>query len=178
MNQFLVIIRGAPASGKTTIAKKLRNFDKKIVWLKVDNFKDFFSDNSSRQEQKYVDQSALVTLEYLLDNGFSVVMEKIFFDPAIIPQAQNTARKRNITCKVFQIKCSLPILQERDRSRPGIKEGCRKPLGNEVIENIYNQLETTFISDAVSLDTEKNSIQQCQEIILSTLPLLPRVPPA
>jgi len=43
-NQFLVIIRSAPASGKTTIAKELRSFKDKVVWLKVDNFKDFFSE--------------------------------------------------------------------------------------------------------------------------------------
>lgn len=70
MKQFLVIIRGAPASGKTTIAKKLRDFKEKVVWLKVDNFKDFFSDNVSPEEQKFVDESALASLEYLLDQAF------------------------------------------------------------------------------------------------------------
>lgn len=100
--QFLVIIRGAPASGKTTIAKKLRDFDQKIAWLKVDNFKDFFSDEASLTEQRYVDESALATLKYLLDAKFSVVMEKIFYDPYIIPLAMNAAKERGIKCRVFQ----------------------------------------------------------------------------
>ena len=30
MEQFLVILRGAPASGKTTIAKLMRDYEKKI----------------------------------------------------------------------------------------------------------------------------------------------------
>ena len=76
--QFLVIIRGAPASGKTTIAKKLRNFKEKIVWLKVDNFKDFFAGEASLKEQEYVDNCALATLNYLLDSGFSITKKALF----------------------------------------------------------------------------------------------------
>lgn len=159
--QFLVIIRGAPASGKTTIAKKLRNFDKRIVWLKVDNFKDFFAEKASLKEQKFVDECALATLKYLLDNGFSVVMEKIFFDPRIIPLAVKEAEKRDVIAKVFQIRCPLPILQERDRNRPGVKEGCRKPLGNKAIERICDQLEKTYYLGAISLNTEKLSVEEC-----------------
>lgn len=165
MNQFLVIIRGAPASGKTTIAKRFRNFTKKVVWLKVDNFKDFFSEESSQVEQTFVDECALCTLKYLLDHGFSVVMEKIFFDPPIIPLAIEAAKERGLRCKVFQIKCSLPTLQERDKTRPGIKEGCRRPLGDETIKKIFNQLENTYYPGAISLDTERFSPDECVEKI-------------
>ena len=96
MNQFLVILRGGPASGKTTIAKTMRNYPQKVAWLKVDNFKDFFSEESTLDQQKYVDECSLASLEYLLDEGFSVVMEKIFFDPFIIPLAIESAKRRNI----------------------------------------------------------------------------------
>lgn len=167
--QFLVIIRGAPASGKTTIAQKLRDFKKKIIWLKVDNFKTFFSDKALFKEQKYVDGCALVTLEYLLDHGFSVVAEKVFYYPFIIPSMIKAAKKRSIPVKVFQIKCSLPVLQERDRSRPGIKEGCRKPLGDTVIKRIYTQLEKTFYPGAIVLDTEQLSIGECVQKIKKSL---------
>lgn len=169
MEQFLVIIRGAPASGKTTISKKLRNFEKRIVWLKVDNFKDFFSDNASLNEQKYVDECSLASLEYLFDKGFSVVMEKIFYNPDIIPLVIEAAKKRNIIAKIFQIKCSLNILQERDKNRPGIKEGCRKPLGDAAIERIYKKLEKTYLSGAIELDTENFSIEECVTKIKDSL---------
>ena len=169
MNRFLVIIRGAPASGKTTIAKQMRNFGKKIVWLKVDNFKEFFTSESTLEEQKYVDECALATLEYLLDNDFSVVMEKIFFDPFIIPLAIKAAQDRSIKTKVFQIKCPLEILQERDRNRPGIKEGCRKPLGDDVIERLFLQLENTYYPGAIELDTATHSVDDCVKIIQEEL---------
>jgi len=161
IKQFLVIIRGAPASGKTTIAKSLRGLDKKIVWLKVDNFKDFFVEVVLLEGQKYVDKCALVALGYLLDEGFSVVMEKIFFDPSIIPLAVDVVKRRGIKVAVFQIKCPLEILQKRDRNRPGIKEGCRKPLGDEVIKRIYDQLEKSFYPGGFVLDTENLSPEEC-----------------
>lgn len=169
MKQFLVIIRGAPASGKTTIAKNLRDYKKKIAWLKVDNFKPFFVEKASLSEQKYVDECALETLKYLLDKGFSVVMEKIFHNPFIIPLAVNEAINRDINSRVFQLKCSLKVLQERDRTRPGIKEGCRKPLGDAVIEKIYNQLEKTYYTGAIELNTEKLSVDESIAIIWKEL---------
>lgn len=165
----MAILRGAPASGKTTIAKKLRSFENKVVWLKVDNFKDFFSGEATQEEQKYVDECALATLEYLLDKGFSVVMEKIFFDPFIIPIAAEAARKRNIKTKVFQIKCPLEILQERDKTRLGIKEGCRKPLGDETIRRLYEQLEKTPVADSIILDTASLSVEECVNRIKAEL---------
>lgn len=169
MEQFLVVIRGAPASGKTTIAKKFRDFKKKVVWLKVDNFKDFFAQEASLEEQNYVDGCALETLKYLLDSGFSVIMEKIFYDPSIISKAINEANKRNIKNKVFQIKCSLKTLQKRDRERPGVPEGLRKALGDQVIEDLYNQLEKTYYPDAISLNTEELSIDKCVDFIKKEL---------
>lgn len=160
MSQFLVILRGAPASGKTTIAKEFRNFDKKITWLKVDNFKEFFAEDASAALE-FVNGSAIATLEYLLSQGFSVVMDGVFQETNVIDYALKLAKEKNIKAIVYQIKCSLPILQERDRSRPGVKEGCRKPLGDDVIATIYQKLETTIYPNAEILDTEYFSLQEC-----------------
>lgn len=161
MPQFLVIIRGAPASGKSTLAKKLVDDQQKVAWLKVDNFKPFFGEKALLKHQPDVDRCALATLKYLLDSGFSVVMEKIFYNPFIIPLAIDEAQKRGIKTVVFQIKCPLHILQARDKERPGIKEGCRQPLGDAAIEKIFLQLEKTFYPQAITLDTNKFSIDQC-----------------
>lgn len=161
MDQFLVIIRGAPASGKTTIAKKMRDYEKKVVWLKVDNFKPWFEENATVAKQRDVDEVALASLAHLLDKKFSVVMEKIFYDPYIIPLAVQEAEKRGIKTRVFQIDCPLELLQERDRNRDGIKEKCRKPMGDELIAKICQQLEDTYYQEAIKLDTGKLSVDEC-----------------
>ena len=160
MNQCLVILRGTPASGKSTIAKKIRDFQKKIIWLKVDNFKDFFSEDGT-QGLEYANESALVILNYLLNQGFSVIMEGIFQDTRYITEAIKIAENKAIPYKIYQLKCSLSVLQERDRERPGIKEGCRKPLGDEVIEKLYRIVEDTPYPNASTLDTEKLTPDNC-----------------
>jgi len=171
MNQFLVILRGAPASGKTTIAKRLRNFDKKIVWLKVDNFKDFFGEDTELQ-LLYAYQTSLPVLRYLLKNGFSVVMDGIFRDIHldILKQAVEEAEKQHVLFKVFQLTCPLQTLLERDRERVEETNGIRKPLGDGTLRKIYENINNNPYPDARPLNTQNNSIEQCIAIIEKTIP--------
>lgn len=167
MKQLLIVIRGAPASGKTTLGQNLRNEKEKIVWLKTDNFKPFFSESGEFSE--VISQTALASLSYLLDHGYSVIYEGIFQNPEFAQAAVKLARTKNIPVVAYQLVCSLEILQQRDKARPGIKEGCRKPLGDETIKNIFNTIENAPISGAVKLDTGKLSINECLEIIKKNL---------
>lgn len=164
MKQVLVILRGAPSSGKSTLAKKLRDYDKKIVWLKVDNFKPFFSDNTDIIVDD-VNKTAINSLSYLLDQGFSVIMEGIFQNPKYIQQAVDLAVQKNIPVFVYQLECPLKTLQERDKTREGIKEGCRKPLGDDVIERLFNIIENNSFKNIVKLNTEQKSFDECLVII-------------
>ena len=79
------------------------------------------------------------------------------------------AEKKNIKVVIFQIKCSLRELQERDRIRPGVKEGCRKRMGDEKIKDIYEHLEETVFPNAIILDTEHLSIKDCVDKIMQDL---------
>ncbi len=164
MEQKLIILRGAPSSGKSTIAKRMRNFEAKTVWLKVDNFKDFFSDDAT-PFLEYVHGLAIASLEYLLNKGFSVVMEGVFQEPDYIKQAVDMANAKNILCKVFQLAVPLEQLKERDKSREGVKEGLRPALAEVVIERLFNIQNQKQYPDSINLDTHKNNIDQCIEII-------------
>ncbi|MBP7875510.1 zeta toxin family protein [Candidatus Woesebacteria bacterium] len=164
MQQFLVILRGVTASGKSTIAKRFRNFEQNVVWLKVDNYKDFFAEDSSKALE-FVDGSALATLKYLLDAGFSVVMESVFRNTATIDESVELAKSKGVKSAVYQISCSLAELLVRDTTRAGIQEGCREPLGSEVITRIYEHLESNPYPNALRLDTEHMAIDQCVEQI-------------
>ena len=163
MKQCLIVLRGGPASGKTTLGERLRNEKEKIVWLKTDNFKPFFSDSGEFSE--VISQTALASLNHLLDHGYSIIYEGIFQNPRYANEAMKLAQEKNISAYAYHLTCSLKTLQERDLTRIGVKEGCRKPLGNEVIENIFNNIKNNPIKDTVKLDTEKLSIEECLNII-------------
>ena len=136
--------------------------------VKIDNFKEFFAEDSS-VALNYVNGSAIATLEYLFKQGFSVVMDGVFQETNAIDDALSLAKERNINAIVYQIKCSLSVLRERDQTRPGVKEGCRKPLGDDVLETIYQKLETTIYPNARDLDTEHLSPEECVKKIVNDI---------
>ena len=164
MRQVLIILRGAPASGKTTIGENLRNFDEKIVWFKTDNIKPFFSEFEDRTLDAVM-ETALATLDHLLDEGYSVVYDGIFQNSAYAQKAVELAKSKKIATVVYQLTCSLKTLQERDKTRKGVKEGCRKPLGDEVIKSLFNKVENNPIEGTTKLNTEEKSLEECLEII-------------
>lgn len=164
MNQRLIILRGAAASGKTTIAKSYRDFDSRVVWLKVDNFKDFFAEDAS-PALEYVNGSALATLKYLFEQEFSVVMDGVFQDTSAIIEAVNLANQMKIPVKVFELEVSLEALNKRDLIREGVPEGLRKPMGKEALERIYKNLQDNPYKEAIKLNTEENSLEECKRII-------------
>lgn len=159
-NQFLVILRGAPASGKTTISKRLRNLEKKVAWVKVDNFKDFFAEDSS-EALEYVNGSAIATLKYLFSKEFSVVVDGVFQETKAIDEALQLAKEMNIKSIVYEISCSLDVLRKRDQEREGVREGLRKPLGDEAITKIYEKLKSSPYPNSLQLDTENLKVEDC-----------------
>jgi chloramphenicol 3-O-phosphotransferase len=164
MNQKLVILRGPAASGKTTICEKVRDFDKKIAWLSVDKMKPIFSDFEDRTLEES-NKAALAELKYLLDEGYSVIFDGIFKNVNRVYEAIQIAKDRNIETLVYQLRCSLETLQGRDKVRPGVKEGYRKPLGDEVIQSIHNTNMENPIEGAIELNTEEKSVGECVKII-------------
>jgi predicted kinase len=166
MNQKLVILRGPAASGKTTICEKVRDFDRKIAWLSVDKMKPIFSDFEDRALEE-ANKAALAELKYLLDEGYSVVFDGIFKNVNRVYEAIQIARDKNIPVIIYQLRCSLQALQGRDKVRPGVKEGYRKPLGDEVIRSIHDTNLGNPIEGAIELNTEEKSLDNCLEIIRS-----------
>jgi predicted kinase len=161
----LIIVRGAPASGKTTISESLRDFDRKIVWFKTDNIKSFFSDPSEARILDEVMETCIATLSNLLDRGYSVIYEGIFKDPNYALRAIDLGKSKNIPTIIYQLHCSLETLKARDKTRKGTKEGCRKPMEDAVIESLYNKVENNPIEGAIMLNTEEKSLEECIEII-------------
>lgn len=164
MSQKLVILRGAPASGKTKLGESLRDFDKKIAWLSIDKVKPIFSDYRD-ESLDVVNGAAMQMLSYLLAEGFSVVLDGIFKIPEHIQKAIEIGKAQNVPTIIYQLKCSLEVLKERDLNKEGVKEGWRDPLGDKVIESLFKKVEANPIEGAIELDTENKSLEECLEII-------------
>lgn len=160
MDQKLIIIRGTACSGKTTIAEKLRDYDKRIVWLSIDKIKPIFSDFKDETLDD-VNKTAMVVLQDLLERNFSVVLDGIFKNPEHLYQALQIAEEKNVPVIIYQLNCSLEVLKERDKSRFGGQHA----LGEELITSLYNTVEENPIEDAIPLDTEKLPVHEILGII-------------
>jgi len=165
MRQVLVILRGASASGKSTIGESLRDFDKKIVWLRTDSFKLFFSKDAKEEALDAVMDAALATLNSILAQGYSVVYDGIFKKPEYAQKAIDLAKSKNVPVIIYQLECSLETLKQRDKNKAGVKEGWKKPLGDERIEILFNKVENNPIEGAIKLNTEEKSVEECIRII-------------
>ncbi len=164
MIQKVVILRGTSCSGKTTIAEVLRDYDTKVAWISIDNFKRIFS-NFQDSALDDVNKSALVALKDILDRKFSVIVDGIFKKPEHIHAFITAAQEKNIPVIVYQLDCPLKTLKLRDKTRKGVKEGWFPPLGDELIEGLYRKVIENPIEGTIHLDTEKMSIEECLKIV-------------
>lgn len=162
MKQSLVILRGAPASGKTTLGERLRSKALKVVWLKIDNLKPFFSEDWGDSLDE-VNTVALAIIDRLLSDGFSVVFDGIFKNPEHAQDAMRLARLKNVPVVVYQLQCSLETLQKREDER---SEKYNRPhFGKDMIERLHLKVLNNPIEGAIILDTENTSLDEGLKII-------------
>lgn len=164
MKQSLVIIRGTSCSGKTTISESIRNYDAKIAWISIDNFKRIFS-NFQDSALDDVNKSAVLALKDILDRGFSVIADGIFKKPDHLYAIIAVVKEKNIPFMIYQLDCSLETLKKRDKTRKSVKAGWFPPLGDELIEGLYRKVIENPIQEAIHLDTEKLSLEECIRIV-------------
>jgi predicted kinase len=163
MKQVLIILRGAPCSGKTTLGKNLRNFEKKITWLSLDYMKPIFSEFKD-ETLEAANEASLNTLNYLFEQEYSVVFDGIFKNPEHLKKAIKIADNRNIPIVIYQLECSLKTLLARDKNRAWVKRGA-DPLGDGLITSLYEKVINNPIKEAIKLNTEEKSLEECLKII-------------
>ncbi len=162
MSQKVVILRGPACSGKTTISREIRNYDKKIAWLSIDKVKPLFSDFKDETLDD-VNKSAVTILDDLLKRDFSVIVDGIFKKPNHFADILAVAKDKDIPVVAYQLECSLETLKKRDKDRDGVKYW--GPLGDELVESLYKTVENNPIEGLTKINTEEKSLADCVEII-------------
>ena len=164
MNQKLVIVRGTACTGKTTICKEIRDFDKKIAWVSIDKIKNIYSDYEDRAMDE-VNDTAVFTIKHLIDKNYSVIVDGIFKNIKHYEDIVKLALPKNIPVVTYQLECSLETLKIRDKERDGVKQGLWAPMGDELIESLYKKVVENPIKGVIRIDTEEKSIDDCVQII-------------
>ena len=160
---FVLWMTGLPCSGKTTIARKLRELSPKLVMFDGDELRAQSSSNDFSREG--INENNRKTANLAKD--FSV--DKPVCVSLISPFKENREDARKIIGdnKFIEahIKCSLSICEERD-----VKGMYKKARRNEIKDfiGIHTDYEIPDKPDLI-VNTETNSLDICSKQILDYL---------
>lgn len=167
MKQTLIILRGGPATGKSTICEAVQKENKRIIWLHVDSFKRFLRSGNDEVDRNHWYGAAAASLEYFLANKFSVLAEGIFQFTKHVEYFIEIANKYSVKIKVFELTAPTSILVTRDSQRKGVPEKLRPSLSKGTIKNLSQQVTENHFPNAEIIETNNTSIQQIVHKILS-----------
>ena len=170
----LIILRGSPAVGKSTVASKVASLNsaKKKTHIAVDTFQTYDLRPLSKDREKLaIRNSALLAKNFLLE-GFDVVVDYVFDD--IEDQRQfmdfifgdKLGLLDTIYVQKFYLDAPIEKIVKRNQSRNG-KRG--EYMNVPLLRKLYARTSETkgMIEHEVILDTTKYSAKQCAKYIIS-----------
>jgi O-phosphoseryl-tRNA(Sec) kinase len=166
-SNFLIILAGLPASGKTTFAIKLKetlelNFQKQVKIIDPDAIRDkSFPESFDFRNEPQIREKNIDLVKYNLIKGYIVISDDLNYYSSMRHDLKLIADELNIKFFIIHISTPLYICLKRNETRGN-------PIPNEVIENVYNKFDnfnkykwdTPFDTYAL---TEKEDINQFTE---------------
>lgn len=170
----LIIVRGAPAVGKSTVAKKIAalNSAKKTTYLAVDNFQLYDLRTMSKDREKLaIRNAALLTKNFLLE-GFDAVVDYVFDDIDDLKKfmefifSEALGKIDMIYVQKFYLDAPIEKIVKRNQSRSG-KRG--EYMNIALLKKLYTKTSATkgILAHEFIIDTSKYSAKQCARYILS-----------
>jgi predicted kinase len=127
----LIMLKGLPASGKSTYARKLA--DDGYVRVNKDDLRAMLHNGKwSKNNESQVLRLRNEIIEDSLRSGKSVVVDDTNFAPKHKEQLQTIAKQCNATFETKFFDVSVEECIKRDLARPN-------SVGEKVIRNMYNQ---------------------------------------
>ena len=142
MEQEVKILHGLPASGKTTFAKKYVEENMYFKRLSRDDFRHMLDNYIMNSKlENTISKMILVSLEHLLKDGFSVIIDNTNLRPKYITDYMKVIRSVSpdiqVTIHSFS-EIPYDTLIERDKNR-------KDSVGKEVIDRMREQLKNNSV---------------------------------
>lgn len=171
----LIIIRGAPAVGKSTVASKVASLNsaKKKAYIAVDNFQLYDLRPMSRDREKLAIRNAALLVRNFLHENFDVVVDYVFDEPADQAEfmsfvlSSGTGSPCTVYTQQFFLDAPIERIIKRNQSRSG-KRG--EYMNVPLLRKLYTKTSQTkcSVKHEVIIDTTKYSAKQCAKYILSS----------
>ncbi len=164
MKRF-ILIRGPPASGKTTIARCLRDVLGKAVMFDADHFVRCFGGNASSLSDKYLAYEIILRIcrDFFVKDGWDIIIGDSLLVEKRTDLFTKFFEKYGYTSYIFTLTSDFETLTERYKFR----ERC-DALEDEKIKKLMYTFDDAE-SKTVVIDTRKISKKRALKIILETL---------
>ena len=149
MEPVLIIIRGAPSTGKTTIAYLLSKKLPNTILISIDslvqmNLAQKYSDSECVEARPLGHRMAKMLIRDLLKEGTSVIVEEALPFEREIQKLKEPADDLGYHSFVFELTVPLNVALEREKTRPYAREG--KP-----VEEVMRLIERNPCPEAIKI---------------------------
>lgn len=139
-SNFLIILVGLPASGKSTFAFKLKDelelkFQNKVKVIDPDLIRDkVFPNGFDFKNEPQIREKNIQSVRKHLNKDYIVISDDLNYYSSMRHDLKLIADSLNIKFYIIHISTPLRLCVKRNEERG-------KPLPNEVIKNIYNKFD-------------------------------------
>ena len=139
-SNFLIILVGLPASGKSTFAFKLKEdlelkFQNKVKVIDPDIIRgNIFPNSFDFKNEPQIREKNIQAVRKHLIQGYIVISDDLNYYSSMRHDLKIIADSLNIKFYIIHISTPLRLCVKRNEERG-------KPIPNEVIENIYNKFD-------------------------------------
>lgn len=162
MNKFVLVIRGPPASGKTTIVELLKKkIKKKLVFIDRDDIRHLVVDYSvkSKEEFNLANKNVCDLLNNFLKEDYFVIIIEVFNTLSHIEDIKKVAKNNNSKFLCVSLTAPLEVLKERQINRDQ-----DIPFGLEGLVKVYEKYSTKNFPGLV-IDATKEKDEIVKEIL-------------
>lgn len=139
-SNFLIILVGLPASGKSTFAFKLKEelelrFQKKVKVIDPDIIRDSVFPNSfDFKNEPQIREKNIQSVRKHLNKGYIVISDDLNYYSSMRHDLKLIADSLKIKFYIIHISTPLRLCEKRNEERV-------KPIPNEVIQSIFNKFD-------------------------------------
>lgn len=128
----IVILKGLPASGKTTYARNFVEENTDYIRVNRDDIRTMSGKYWVPQREKYINDLEQFSVEAAIKRNYNVILDATNLNEKVRFWVDEIAARHN--CNVQELFFNVPLEEciTRDKNR-------KKPVGRAVIENMYNK---------------------------------------
>ncbi len=159
---WVVIFRGIPRAGKTTLAKVLHHKLEDKYRIALIHYDNIFEMSIGEEKKRLKPKIATGLIKDLLIEDFNLILDYSFVFTQDLKQTIQLIEKHASRYQIYLLKPSFLEIIERDKRFP-------VPKGIESLKEFRVAMENNNFPGDLEIDTGRLSVDECIELILNNM---------